>query len=165
MAKHHYRDISEAKYLHNQDLGNAEWVLTTKEGKREEIEDPKTKETKPCNVVYFVEDEKPWIANAMACGDVLSKLSGSPFVEDWGGLTIKLYRDTKVRGKGGDMVSAIRVRDEVIPPKEKLTKKHKDWDIVSKSMSTGNVEIRRILNKYFVSDALRAELESMADGE
>ena len=160
--KHHYRDISKAKYLHSQDLGQEEWVLTIKEAKREPLEVPGRDEAKESNVLYWVEDEKPMVANAFEnCGDVLAKLSGSTYVEDWAGLTIRIYRDPTVKGRSGDVVGALRVRDEKLKPKDKITKKHKDWEVVQKAVQSGKVGMRRLQNKYFMTPALYAELEKM----
>jgi len=58
--------------------------------------------------VHFVEDVKPLILN-VTNSKAITKVSGSPYFEDWIGCKVQLYVDPSVRAFG-EVVSAVRVR-------------------------------------------------------
>lgn len=73
-------------------------VVNGPDGKKEE-----------CTIVHFAEKEKPLILNATN-GKMIEKLAGTPYVEQWVGVRIKLVVE-KVKAFG-DVVSAVRVKNE-----------------------------------------------------
>lgn len=73
-------------------------VVTGPDGKKEE-----------CTIVYFAEPEKPLILNATN-GKMIEKLAGTPYVEQWAGVRIKLVVE---KAKAfGEAVDAVRVKNE-----------------------------------------------------
>jgi len=61
-----------------------------------------------CFVCYFKEADKPMILNRTNC-KTISKLSGSPFIENWPGVRVVVGID-KVSAFG-EMVEALRIRN------------------------------------------------------
>ena len=63
------------------------------------------------NIAYFVEDIKPLVLNATN-SKVLSKITGSVFVQDWQNVTVELYIKTDVKMKG-ETVGGVRIKSGV----------------------------------------------------
>lgn len=84
-----------------------EKTVTIKEVKREIVKNERGSEE--CTVAHFAEDVKPLILNVTNC-KMISKLIGSPFVEDWPGKKISLK--VKKISAFGDMVDAVRVSNQ-----------------------------------------------------
>lgn len=60
------------------------------------------------NIAYFKESIKPLVLNA-GNSKIMKKLAGgSPFVEDWQNITIRLYIDANVKMKG-EIVGGVRI--------------------------------------------------------
>ena len=59
------------------------------------------------NIAYFKENIKPLVLNATN-SKMIKKLSGSSFIDDWGGLTIELYIDPNVKMKG-EIMQGVRI--------------------------------------------------------
>ena len=70
-------------------------VVPGPDGKKEE-----------CTIVHFQEAEKPLILN-VTNAKMIEKLSGTPYIEQWPGLRIKMHVE-KVKAFG-DVVQAVRV--------------------------------------------------------
>lgn len=104
------------------------------------------------NICYFVEPIKPWVVNAGNSG-ILRQFSGSPFVEDWAGLTIELYIDPNVKMKG-DTVGGVRIRpNQPKTQKPVLTPDNKTkWDSAIKAYKRdGNLS--KVLERCDMSKA------------
>lgn len=86
---------SEEKVATIASVSNAETITTT-EGKSEKV------------VLHFAEPLKPMILN-VTNAKAVSKVAGSPFVEDWTGVRIQLYIEHNIKAFG-EIVSAVRVR-------------------------------------------------------
>lgn len=93
-----------------------EKTVTIKEVKREMVFNPSGSGKEECTVAYFEEDVKPLILNVTNC-KTISKVWGTPYVEDWVGrkITLKIKKVSAF----GEMVDAVRVSstrptDEVI---------------------------------------------------
>ena len=70
-----------------------------------------------CMVAHFKGDVKPMILNRTNA-KTITKVTGSPYIEDWAGKAITLYADTT--RFGGDIVECLRVRPYA-PPAAKQT--------------------------------------------
>lgn len=81
-----------------------EKTLTIKVANREMVENGGSKEE--CLVVHFEENEKPLILNKTN-SDMIEKVWGTPFVEDWAGKRITLK--VKKVSAFGEMVDGVRV--------------------------------------------------------
>jgi len=100
----HWRTIHTSDYLASVDIdGNTDVTIRSVSAKTETFDKGK-KETLP--VAQLEGDYKPLILNRTNC-KTLEKLSGSPDIEDWSGLTVTLTVE-KVRF-GSEMVDGIRI--------------------------------------------------------
>ena len=121
--KTHYRKVFDSPYLSAADIVEPV-VLTIR---CVQVEADKTKKTKDkMNTAYFVEREirageplKPMILNATN-SKMVAKITGSPFLEDWNGVTVEIYVDHNVRF-GRETVEGLRIRPAAIRPKRELT--------------------------------------------
>ena len=119
--KTHYRKVFDSPYLSAADIVEPV-VLTIR---CVQVETDKTKKTKDkMNTAYFVEREirageplKPMILNATN-SKMVAKITGSPFLEDWGGVQVEIYVDHNVRF-GRETVEGLRIRPAAIRPQEK----------------------------------------------
>ena len=124
LNKTHYRKVFDSPYLSAADIVEPV-VLTIR---CVQVEADKTKKTKDkMNTAYFVEREirageplKPMILNATN-SKMVAKITGSPFLEDWGGVSVEIYVDHNVRF-GRETVEGLRIRPAAIrPQKRELT--------------------------------------------
>lgn len=82
-------------------------VVTIKSIKKEKITGTGGKKEE-CTVCYFNDSDKPMILNKTNC-KIISKVYGTPYMEEWVGLKIQLF-SAKVDA-WGDTTEALRVRD------------------------------------------------------
>lgn len=105
MDKTHWKKLTSPNYVGAWDFQpGEEKTVTIKEIKREIVQNQNGKED--CTVAYFVEDVKPLILNKTNA-DMISKVWGTPYIEDWAGKKITLK--VKKVSAFGDMVDAVRV--------------------------------------------------------
>ena len=105
---HWKKVVSDPNYLGEADFNEGEEKIATisKVARCEKI---KTAEgTSERAVVYFNENLKPMILN-VARSKAITKVAGSPYFEDWSGVTVQLYIEHGIKAFG-DVVSAVRVR-------------------------------------------------------
>ena len=108
MNKTHWKALTNPNYLGAYAFQpGEEKTVTIKEVKRETVQNERGKEE--CTVAYFIEDIKPLILNKTN-GDAISKVWGTPYIEDWSGKKITLK--VKKVSAFGDMVDAVRVSKE-----------------------------------------------------
>ncbi len=108
------KDLTHWKKFHNPDYIGAyafqpgeEKIATIKSVATEEVPNPQGKK-EPCMVVQFTQpDLKPLICN-VTNSKAIEKVAGSPFIENWAGVSIQLYV-TEVSAFGST-VEAVRVR-------------------------------------------------------
>ncbi|EIF3594782.1 hypothetical protein LE678_003240 [Salmonella enterica] len=109
--KTHYRKAFDSPYLSSADIVEPT-ILTIA---RVALESDKTKKTKDVfNTAYFEERElrpgeklKPMILNATN-SKTLKGITGSPFLEDWGGVKVTVFVDKHVRF-GKESVEGLRI--------------------------------------------------------
>jgi len=112
--KTHYRKAFNSPYLSAADIVEP----MTFQVKRVSLDEDKTKKTKDhFNTIYWVEKEirageelKPMILNATN-SRTLKNLTGSPYIDDWGGTHVTVYVDPSVRF-GRDTVEGLRISSE-----------------------------------------------------
>lgn len=108
MQKTHWKIYQNPDYLGAYAFQpGEEKTVTIKEVKREVITNQQGKEE--CTVAYFEEAVKPLILNTTNC-KTISKVWGTPYVEDWTGR--KIILKVKKVSAFGDMVDAVRVANE-----------------------------------------------------
>jgi len=69
------------------------------------------------NIAYFLEPVKPMVLNATNSKVVQSFCKGSPFVEDWKNVRVRLWADPSVKMKG-EIVGGVRIKT-IQPPAPK----------------------------------------------
>ncbi len=109
--KTHYRQAFKSPYLSNEELTEPV-VLTIKEVRYEKNQAGKNEQHM---VAYFIEPEirpgmklKPLILNVGNCKIIRGFADDSPFIEDWAGIKIRVYRDASVKF-GQDIVGGVRI--------------------------------------------------------
>lgn len=100
-----------------------------------------------CTVAYL-EGQKPFILNRTNM-KMITKIYGTPYIEDWAGKTITLYV-SKIRAFGEDNVEALRIREQK-PQKPKLTSQHIRWMGAIEALKNGNTTIESIKKVYDLS--------------
>lgn len=114
-TKTHWKKLNNPDYLGAYALDPGEdMVLTIKRAGKESFVGTSGKKEEGL-LIYFRENVKPMICNATNA-KAITKLSGSPYVEDWKGLRISLYAQEV--SAFGETVDALRIRPYA--PKEEL---------------------------------------------
>jgi len=92
-----------------------------------------------CTVAQLV-GHKPFIINRTNA-KTITKIYGSPFIEDWAGKKITLFvAQVKV---AGDTVEALRIRPEA-PALPELTPTHPKWEGAKTAIKAGNTTIEAV---------------------
>ena len=105
---HWKKVVSDPDFLGEADFQEGEEKIATiaRIAEKVDVKTAKGKEKK--TVVYFLENIKPMILN-VARSKAITKVSGSPYFEDWINVAVQLYIDPHVEAFG-EIVSAVRVR-------------------------------------------------------
>lgn len=107
----HWKKLSNPDYLGSWVLQPNEEIVGTINAVVNEVVTGADGKKEQCSVLHFEEkDLKPMVLNATNC-KTITKLAGSPYIEQWKGLKIQIY-STKVKAFG-DMVDALRIRPEI----------------------------------------------------
>jgi len=151
MKQTHWRKFHETDYIGAyslQDAGVTEIQATILSVKAEPVKGADDK-SEDC-IVAKLKDNKPMILNVTNC-KAISKVSGSPFIEEWSGLNITIFI-AKVKAFG-EVMDALRIKPTA-PALTKLPelKPNTDkWDKALAAMVTGTVTIKAIKTKYSLS--------------
>jgi hypothetical protein len=150
------------KVLHNPDyIGayafqpNEDKIVTIKSAQVEAVSGSGGKK-EDCMIVRFTENVKPLICN-VTNSKAIEKVSGSPYIEDWGGTKIQLYV-TEVSAFG-ETVQAVRVRPKA--PKitlPKLEQGSDKWNKAVQALADGTTTIQAIQKHYELSATVQKEL-------
>ncbi len=151
--KTHYRKVFKSDHLGVADLedlveSGADMVFTIRRVKQEigvRVAGKKGNH----NIAYFEENIKPLCLNA-GNSKILKKLSGgSSFVEDWKGLTVRLYIDPTA-SFAGEITGGVRINPNPVRLKTALQPNTKSWNrAVDAYKRDGNLEA--VLSKINVS--------------
>jgi len=145
--KTHWKKLVNPDYLGAYSLNpGEEKTLTIAKVVRETVKGSGGKKQE-CTVLHFVEKEKPMIVNRLN-SKIITKIYGTPYIEDWIGKKIKIYAD--MVEAFGDMVEALRIRSEA-PKLPELTPDHPKWNDAKEHINKGN-SIDDILKRYSISD-------------
>ena len=109
MSETHWKRLINPDYLgaYSLDPGK-DMVLTIRSVKREMITGTGGKQEE-CTVCRWEEEQKPMILNRTNC-KTISKVCGSPYIEQWTGHRIQIYATTT--RMGGETVECLRIRDK-----------------------------------------------------
>lgn len=97
-----------------------------------------------CIVAQLDGGHKPFIINRTN-SKTISKITGSPYIEDWVGVEVVLYATTT--NLKGETVETLRVRE----PKPVLTAKHESFKQIQEAIKKGAYKIEQIEKKYTIS--------------
>jgi len=112
------------------------------------------------NIAYFNEDIKPLVLNATN-SQVMKKLTGSAFVEDWSNVTVQLYIDSSAKLKG-EVVGGVRISGERVRT-EKKPLKREQWDnAIAAYKRDGNLDA--VKKRRTVPAEDEAEIIRLANG-
>jgi len=145
--KTHWKKLHNPDYLGAWDFQpGEEKVLTIKLVGIEKVSDHNGKK-EDCSVCRFTEDVKPMILN-VTNSKMIAKLTGSPYIEDWNNVRIKVYT-TRVKAFG-EMVDAVRIKNEEIK-KPELNPQSKAWEGAKKAVQSGQYTIEQVKSKYTIT--------------
>lgn len=99
------------------------------------------------HTIVSLQDQKPWIMN-VTNAKMISKVIGSPMVEDWIGKSVQLYVK-KIRAFG-ESVDAVRVRPTA-PSLPKLDPSSPNWAKAKKAIAEKKTTVAKIKEKYQLS--------------
>lgn len=106
--KTHWKKEFNYDYMGSYSLPDGKDItLTIRETKRETVTGTNGKK-EDCFVCYFKESDKPMILNRTNC-KTISKIYGTPFIEDWPGHRVILGIDNV--SAFGESVEALRIRN------------------------------------------------------
>ena len=112
MSTHtHWKSLTNPNYLGSYAFENHQDMVCTIKVVRNEVVTGEGGRKEECTVCYFVENVKPMILNKTNM-KTISKVAGSPFIEDWSGHKIQIYVDPKVRF-GKEITGGLRIRPNV----------------------------------------------------
>ena len=113
--KTHYRKVFKSDHLGIADLEDfqeeGKGLVFTISQVRQEIGVAVAGRKGNFNIAYFIEDIKPLVLNATN-SKVLSKISGSVFVQEWVNIKVELYIKADVKMKG-ETVGGVRIKGGV----------------------------------------------------
>ncbi len=118
---------------------------------RVEKQEVKSKDGSDQCTVAILKDEKPFILNATNC-KTLTKLFGSPYIENWVGKSIIIYAE-KIKAFGEQM-EALRIKN-TMPTLPELTPDNPKWADAVKALIDGKT-IDKIESRYYLSNENKA---------
>lgn len=150
LPKTHWKKLYNPNYIGAYSLEEGkDMVLTIKMVLVEPVTSSDGK-AEDCTVIKWHEDAKPMILNKTNA-KTISKLIGSPYIEDWPGNKVQLYV-AKVKAFG-DLVDALRVRPKKpTVNKPVLSPDHEKWTDAVNAVRKGNSTIEAIRKHYTLSD-------------
>jgi len=141
--KTHWKKLNNPNYLGAYSLGDSKEMKVTIEKVVKEMITGNGGKKEECTIAYL-SNEKPMILNSTNC-KIITKNLGTPFIEDWQGVTITLYV-ALIKAFGEDNVEALRVKSEKKLPD--FTPKNKKWNEAKKALLNNQVTIEQIRKKY-----------------
>lgn len=157
MSKTHWKKLNNPDYIGAYELmtgeENTDLVVQIVSVAKEMVTGPNNRKEE-C-IVAKLKGQKPMILNATN-SKTITKLAGSPYIEDWKGLRMTLY---VARVKAfGETVDALRVRSKA-PGLPELTPEHKRWASAKKSLAAGEVTIADMKKHFKISAANEKKLK------
>ena len=117
MSETHWKSLTNPDYLGGYSLEpGKDLVLTIKQVRKETVTGPGGKKEE-CIVCHWQEDQKPMILNNVNC-KTITKLLGTPYIEQWSGHEIEIYFDPKVKF-GSETTGGLRIRPQ-LPEKKQI---------------------------------------------
>jgi len=145
-TKHHWKQLMNTDYI-------GAYSLQPGEERTVEIVDVAQKEIKGAGgkkdlkPVATLKGEKPFIINATNA-KTLTRLFGSPYIEDWKGKSFTLIAETIKDKQSGEEMDALRIKPTK-PPLPELTPASPKWAEAVKAAKAGQID--KVLARYTVS--------------
>lgn len=160
-TKTHIRKMQDNNYLGEWDLpleNEGLFIATiTKIEIGQVIGSGNKKSEKP--LVFFKEFKKPLVLNATNRKAITSAIQ-SPYIEDWIGKKIKLYRIKNLKAFG-ETLDAIRVKNEPVTIELPIMdKNHKKFESAITAIINGTATITEIEKKYIISEEFINEIQN-----
>ena len=103
------------------------------------------------NIAYFQEKIKPLVLNAGNSKIMKGFANGSPFVEEWGNITIRLYIDPSA-SFGGQVTGGVRIDPNHVQKRRELLPNTQAWtNAIAAFQRDGN--LAKVLDRMDVSEA------------
>jgi len=150
----HWKQFCNLDYIGGYSLNGKDLnVKITSIGQEQVVGDKGKKEM--CLVAHL-EGNKPFIINRTNA-KMISKLVGSPFVENWVGKSITLF--TSTTSVAGETVECLRIRPTLPTTKAKveLTPEHPKWDSAVQFVAKGG-KVEELLKSYNITPENIAKL-------
>jgi len=107
--------------------------------------------------IVELEGQNPWVLN-VTNGKMITKVLGSPRVQDWIGKEVTLYSTLIEDKKTKEMIECIRVRETAPALPELVPTDKKKWDAAVKALKDKSFTIEQIETKYKISAANKKRL-------
>lgn len=106
--------------------------------------------------IAILKDQKPLILNKTNC-KTITKLFDTPYIEEWAGKKITLYRS--VAQLMGENVECLRIRDKK-PEQTKpiLSPSNPNWSKAIKAVQSGSYTIEQLKIKYEISEEIKEQI-------
>lgn len=155
--KTHWKKLTNPDYLGSYSLQpNQELTLTIAKITREKVIGSGGKKQE-CTVAHFVENVKPMILNKLN-SKVISKIHGTPFIEDWPNKKITIY--SELVDAFGEKVDALRIKP-MLPSLPTLTKEMPAYQKAVQHLKGGGM-ISDIEARFILTEQIRKDLENDA---
>lgn len=159
--KTHIRKMQDNHYFGEWDLpieNNGKMIVTIVKVAREEL---KTAAKDIKAVVYIKEHTKGIVINSTN-QKAITHVIGSPFIEDWIGKQVELYRLEKLKAFG-EIKDAVRVSSTAPKPKEKeeLTETHARFEGAVKAIKEGKVKIEDVEKTFNISEITKNKITEL----
>ena len=112
MSKTHWKKMVNLDYLGTYSLEDGKDMTLTIASVAQEMVASNNGRKEQCMVARFKENVKPMILNRTNA-KTITKVTGSPYIEDWAGHRITIYADTT--RFGGDILECLRIRPYAPP--------------------------------------------------
>ncbi len=153
----HWKKLTNPNYIgaYDFDPSEKERVLTIKSVSREVVAGPDGKKEE-CTILHFTSG-KPMIMNATN-QKMIAKLADSPYIEQWAGLSIKVFV-AKVKAFG-ETVDALRIKSEKVAAKAlpALEIGTENFTKCKAAIASGQFTLDQVKGKYSITAEVEAAL-------
>ena len=162
--KTHYRRAAKSDHLGVADLEDfieqgSDLIFTIKQVKFEQGVNVAGKKGN-YNIAYFAEKIKPLVLNPTN-GKIMKLLTKTPWIEEWAGVTIKLYIDENV-SFGKERTGGVRIAMQL--PQTKTADKKLEYiddarfEKALKSIADGDFKKEQLLARFILTEAQLAKI-------
>lgn len=164
--KTHYRKVFKSDHLGQADLEDfletGSNLIFTITGVRQETNVAVAGRKGNFNIAYFQEKIKPLVLNATNSKTMKMLSGGSPFVEDWNDISVRLYIDPSVKMKG-ETVGGVRISTEP-PVVRQVIDRSNRWDD-AKNAYRRDGNFLKVLERADISEADQKAIIDEVAGE